>query len=118
MANWLQQMESFIGGGPGGPRRVKAFRWLVLIGLLGPAMLLAASWLNVKTLDGTKSPDITPPRDEDTPQQEAAFIGGGDNQSSDPFSEIENQYESRLKELLETIVGVSSVTVMVTVDST
>ncbi|WP_373230486.1 stage III sporulation protein AG [Cohnella sp.] len=116
MAKWLQQMESFIGGGSGGPRRIKAFRWLVLIGLIGAAMLLAASLMNVKTVDPSQNPDLSPPRDEDAPQQEA-FLGGGESRSN-PFAVIESEFESQLKDLLESMVGVGTADVMVTVDST
>ncbi|TVY04449.1 stage III sporulation protein AG [Cohnella terricola] len=117
MANWLERLESFIGGGSGGPRRVKAFRWLVLLGLIGAAMLLAASLLNMKTIDPSKTPDYSPPRDEDVPQQET-FLGGGEDKNGSSFSDIESEIESRLKEMLERIVGVGTVDVMVTVDST
>jgi stage III sporulation protein AG len=116
MAKWLQQLESFIGGGSGGPRRIKAFRWLVLIGLIGAVMLLAASLLNVKPLDPAKNPDLSPPRDEDNPGQET-FLGGGEPKSNS-FAEIETELESQLKDLLEAMVGVGTADVMVTVDST
>jgi len=117
MANWLERLESYIGGGAGGQRRVKAFRWLVLIGLLGAAMLLAASLLNVKTVDPAKSPDFSPPRDQDGPQQEV-FLGGGDDKGVSTFADIESEFESRLKGMLEKIVGVGTVDILVTVDST
>jgi len=117
MANWLERMESYIGGGSGGPRRVKAFRWLVLIGLLGAAMLLAASLMNVKTVDPSRAPDFSPPRDEDGPQQEA-FFGGGEDKGISTFADIESEFESRLKGMLEKIVGVGTVDILVTVDST
>jgi len=118
VAKWLEQLESFIGGGPGGPRRVKAFRWLVLIGLIGAALLLFASFLNIKTVeDPSRDPGLSPPGDADGPQQQAAFLGGG-GENSDPFSEIEQSLDSRLKQMLENIVGVGAVDVMVTVDST
>jgi len=117
MANWLQRLESFIGGGSGGGRRVKVFRWLVLIGLIGAAMLLAASLMNVKTLDPSKAPDISPPRDEDVPQQET-FLGGGDEKGGTEFSDIESEFEDRLKNMLEKVVGVGAVDILVTVEST
>jgi stage III sporulation protein AG len=116
MAKWLQQLESFIGGGSGGPRRIKAFRWLVLIGLIGAAMLLAASLMNVKQIDPAQNPDLSPPKDEDIPHQET-FLGSGVQKSSS-FADIESDLESQLKELLETMVGVGTTDVMVTVDST
>jgi stage III sporulation protein AG len=116
MAKWLQQLESFIGGGSGGPRRVKAFRWLVLIGLIGAAMLLVASLMNVKTVDPSKDPNLTPPRDEDTPQQ-VTFLGK-DDPKGNSYIDIETEIEGRLKDLLERMVGVGTADVMVTVDST
>jgi stage III sporulation protein AG len=116
MAKWLQQLESFIGGGSGGPRRVKAFRLLVLIGLIGAVLLLAASLLNVKTVNPAQDPDLSPPHDEDIPQAEAFLPGKEDK--SDPFTDIETQFEGRLKDLLEAMVGVGTTDVMVTVDST
>ncbi|XID94146.1 stage III sporulation protein AG [Paenibacillaceae bacterium WGS1546] len=116
MANWLERLESYIGGGSGGPRRVKAFRWLVLIGLIGAAMMLAASLLNVKTVDPSGTPDISPPRDEDVPQQET-FLGSDGKDGSD-FAGIEAEIEGRLKEMLERMVGVGTVDVMATIEST
>ncbi|KIL34326.1 stage III sporulation protein AG [Cohnella kolymensis] len=119
MAKWLQQLESFISGGSGvgsgGARRVKAFRLLILIGLIGAALLLAASLLNVKTVDPAQDPDFSPPHDEDVPQAEA-FLPKEDK--SNPFTDIETQFEGRLKDLLESMVGVGTTDVMVNVDST
>ncbi len=117
MAKWLQQLESFIGGGPGGPRRVKAFRWLVLIGLIGAALLLISSFLNVKTMDPTRDPGLSPPRDEDAPDQQTTFLNGGGD-AKDPFVDIESSLESKLKQMLENIVGVGTADVMVSIDST
>lgn len=116
MAKWLQRMEAFIGGGAGGTGRVKVFRWLILIGLIGAAMMLAASLLNVKTLDPGPSADLSPPGDGDTPGEEA-FVGGKDP-AGGAFAVLEEEYESRLKDLLETIVGVGTTEVLVTVEST
>ncbi|THF75908.1 stage III sporulation protein AG [Cohnella fermenti] len=117
MAKWLQQLETFIGGGPGGPKRIKAFRWLALIGLIGAALLLVSSYLNVKTLDPAKDPGYSPPNDaEEAPQQEA-FIGGSAS-DDDPFLDIEQSLEGRIKAMLENIVGVGTVDVMITIDST
>ncbi|MFC4599198.1 stage III sporulation protein AG [Cohnella hongkongensis] len=117
MANWLERLEAYIGGGSGGARRVKTFRWLVLVGLIGAAMMLAASLMNIKTVDPSKAPDFSPPRDEDVPQQET-FLGGGDDKGLTTFADIEAEFESRLKGMLEKIVGVGTVDILVTVDST
>ncbi|WP_276351953.1 stage III sporulation protein AG [Cohnella caldifontis] len=117
MAKWLERLESFIGGGSGGAGRIKTFRWLVLLGLIGAALLLAASLLNVKKVPSGNQTEFTPPGDRDAPpQQQETFLGG--DGKSDPFADIESQLESRLKDLLETMVGVGTVNVLVTVDST
>lgn len=119
MAKWLEQLESYIGGGPGGPRRVKAFRWLVLIGLIGAALLLVASFLRIKPIDPTPEPASSPTASEDAAaQHQTTFLSGGEDGSKDPFVEIESSLESRLKDMLEKIVGVGTVDVMVNVDST
>jgi stage III sporulation protein AG len=119
MAKWLEQMESFIGGGPGGPRRVKAFRWLVLVGLIGAALLLAASLLNVKTVPPSAEQDFSPPQDADHPQQQQQqAFSNGDSKNEDSIAAIESELENRLKQLLETMVGVGTADVFVTVQST
>jgi len=117
MAKWLQQLETFIGGGPGGPRRVKAFRWLILIGLIGAALLLIASFLNFKTVPPAQDPPSSSPSAEENAQQTAILSSGGD-EVKDPFLDIESSLETRLKDMLEQIVGVGTVSVMVSVEST
>lgn len=116
MAKWLQQLESFIGGGPGGPRRVRAFRWLILIGLIGAALLLIASFLNIKTVPPPE--DTAAPSPEAGAAQQAAILSGGGDDPKDPFFDIESSLETRLKEMLEQIVGVGTVSVMINVEST
>lgn len=116
MAKWLERLESFIGGGIGGAGRIRTFRWLVLLGLIGAALLLIASLMSVKTVDPRQQSEFTPPGDLDAPQQET-FLGSGGGKA-DPFADIESELESRLKDLLETIVGVGSVNILVTVEST
>jgi stage III sporulation protein AG len=117
MAKWLDRLESYIGGGKGGAGRIKAFRWLVLLGLIGAGLLLAASLLNVKKVDTGNQPEWMPPGDRDAPPQHEETFGGGGGKS-DPIADIESQLENRLKDLLETIVGVGTVSVLVTVEST
>jgi len=115
---WLQWLEERLGGGPNGRKRVTTFRLLLLIGLAGMLLLLASSFLSVKqdSLLEEQSPTVKSPRPGSG--QEVFLNGGQSEQSSTLFENIEYEYESRLKELLETLVGVGQVEVMVTVDST
>ncbi len=117
MAKWLQQMEAFIGGDKNGTNRNKFIRRLVVIGLIGVALMVAYSFLNVKPVDPGGGLEQSPPNDQDAPKQEPAFLGS-DIRHDDPFTDIETQLEGRLKDLLETMVGVGTAQVMVTVDST
>lgn len=118
MAKWLERMESFIGGDKSGTGRSKFIRRLVVIGLIGVALMVAYSFLNVKPVDPGGVTDLSPPNDKDDPQQqEPAFIGN-DDKNADPFTDIESQLEGRLKDLLESMVGVGTAQVLVTVDST
>lgn len=117
MAKWLQKLETYIGGGPGGPKRVKTFRWLILIGLVGAALILASSFIKMKPVTPPDGDGAVPPGDGDKPAQQETFLGTGEGKD-DPFAEIETQLDIRLKEMLEKIAGVGTADVMVTVDST
>lgn len=118
MAKWLERLEAFIGGGTGGGRRIKAFRWLVLLGLIGAALLLLSSLLNMKPVDSRQQPEYAPPGGIDAPPHEETVLPAGGGAKTDPIADIESELESRLKDLLETIVGVGSANVLVTVEST
>lgn len=117
MAKWLHKLETYIGGGPGGPKRVKTFRWLILIGLVGAALILASSFIKMKPVTPPAGDGAVPPGDGDKPAQQETFLGAGESKD-DPFAEIETQLDIRLKEMLEKIAGVGTVDVMATVDST
>lgn len=108
MAKLLAWLEGKLGGGPDGGKRVRTFRWLIVLGLAGAFLMVLNSFISVKTIDpGTP---VNPP-------EQQAFIGSQTKPES-PFAEYEQQYELRLREILEKIVGVGNVDVLVTIDST
>ncbi|MFD1955859.1 stage III sporulation protein AG [Paenibacillus thailandensis] len=111
MAKWLERLERAVGGGPSGPKRVRTLRILLIIGAIGAALMLMNSFLQLNRVE--------PSVQEQVPQQtsEEAWASGKDSNNGQ-FATIEEQLESRLKDILEQIVGVNSVDVMVTVDST
>lgn len=51
MGNWLKRLEQWLGGGAGGARKMQTFRWLIILGLIGVAIMLFNSFVNVKKLD-------------------------------------------------------------------
>ncbi|MDN4601681.1 stage III sporulation protein AG [Paenibacillus sp. F6_3S_P_1C] len=112
MRQWLKKMESWFGGGEGGQRRSQTFRWLIILGLIGVGIMLFNSFVNVKKIDseniGREPPD---------PATSMASIQT-DLTDQNPFQAIEIAFEDKIKGVLENIVGVGTVDVMVTVDST
>ncbi|MGN7761607.1 stage III sporulation protein AG [Paenibacillus sp. 22594] len=114
MGNWLKKLEQWAGGGgSGSPKRSHTFRWLIILGLLGAAIMLFNSFVNVKKLDSENTGREPPPI-----ESSQATLQQGDGAGSDSFDSIEQAMENRTKEILEKIVGVGTVDIMVTVDST
>lgn len=113
MAKWLQSLEKWVGGGPGGSKRVNSFRWLLILGLVGIGLLLfnAFTHMNVKPV-GSVNEGREPP----TPQQETAMAANTDMSTS--FDSIESTMEASMKGILEKIVGVGEVDAVVTIEST
>jgi stage III sporulation protein AG len=114
MANWLKKLEQWAGGGAGGTKRSHTFRWLIILGLLGAAIMLFNSFVNVKKLD-SENTGREPPVSQSS---QVALQQEGDAPAASPFESIELAMENRTKEILEKIVGVGTVDIMVTVDST
>ncbi|WP_410514693.1 stage III sporulation protein AG [Paenibacillus sp. BR2-3] len=114
MGNWLKKLEQWAGGGSGSPKRSHTFRWLIILGLIGAAIMLFNSFVNVKKLD-TENTGREPPVNQSS---QAALQQGGDTPVTNSFESIELAMENRTKEILEKIVGVGTVDIMVTVDST
>ncbi|WP_420707404.1 stage III sporulation protein AG [Paenibacillus sp. 1001270B_150601_E10] len=117
MAKWLQKVESIIGGGEGGSKRVQSFRWLLLLGLVGVGLVLFSS-LNplqgagnlLKGNEGREPPTANTSLPTD--------LEGNRNQPMGTFELIESSFETRIRSILEDIVGVGQVEVMVTIEST
>jgi stage III sporulation protein AG len=104
-------LERFVGGGPGGEKRVQTFRWLLLIGLVGVGFMIIHSFINIEKLDQGGNSRTSP-----APNDQQVFME--QSQPKTVFEEYEAKVGNRLKEILETIVGVGTVEVMVTIDST
>lgn len=111
MAKWLDGLEAAIGGGPSGPKRIRTLRILLIVGGIGAALMLINSFLPHKNVESSAQDPNPPP-----PAAEEAW--NHSPSPSTPFETIEGTLESRLKDILEKIVGVGTVDVLVTVDST
>ncbi|MNO21739.1 hypothetical protein D3C76_115150 [compost metagenome] len=113
MPGWLKKLEQWIGKGTDGKKRAHTFRLLLIIGLIGLAIMLFNSFVNVKQVD-TGGEGREPPAMQNLPVTSVPE----DTLSDSPFAKIELSLESKTKDILEKIVGVGAVDVMVTIDST
>jgi stage III sporulation protein AG len=109
VAKWLDGLEKAIGGGAGGPTRIRAMRWLLLIGGIGVAFMIINAYMSFDRVAPTTN-SSEPPL-SDVPAMSASS-------SDSPFASIEQPLENRLKDILEKIVGVGTVDVLVSVEST
>lgn len=120
MAKWLQQFEKWIGKGNNGSKRIRSFRWLLLLGLVGAALILFGSFQRQESGKGSVGGKSSPGRE---PQALGAFDSldsknSSLHTSSHAFESIEQSFEARIKSILEEIVGVGQVDVLITIDST
>ncbi|MEK8132746.1 stage III sporulation protein AG [Paenibacillus filicis] len=104
---WL----AWLDGGPGGPKRVQAVRWLLLLGLAGAACMIINSFLTVKDIDPAGSGRASP-------EAKSSAVFGSASKEQTSFREYEEAYQTKLREMLTQIVGVGEVEVLVTIEST
>lgn len=112
MPGWFKKLEQWFGKGTDGKKRAQTFRLVLILGLVGLALMLLYSFVNVKQID-TGGEGREPPASQNV---SAPVTPGGTGEG--PFAEIEFSLENKTKEILEKIVGVGAVDVLVTVDST
>lgn len=108
---WIKWMERVFGGGSGGKRKVNAIGWLLIVGLVGLAAMILNSYITIKDADSLSGIRASPEVDD-----EQTF--GLDHKEDSEFEEFEARYESRMKDILEKIVGVGQLDILVTIDST
>ncbi|WP_410768254.1 stage III sporulation protein AG [Fontibacillus sp. BL9] len=113
MPGWLKKLEQWLGKGADGKKRSQTFRLLLIVGLVGLAIMLFNSFVNVKRVEPGGEGREPPAMQQMT---SSSFSESGQEES--PFSQIELSFENKTKEILEKIVGVGAVDVMVTIDST
>lgn len=113
MAKWLSWLEKGIGGGPGGSKRVQTFRWLMLVGLAGVAVMILNSFVSVEQVE--PGGDRASPLPADNQSRE---VFGNQEDQTAQFRTYELSYENQLKEIVQNIAGVGGVDVMVTIEST
>ncbi|MFD3258716.1 stage III sporulation protein AG [Paenibacillus lentus] len=113
MLNWWKKLESLIGRGLEGKKKLNTYRLLIILGLIGVAIMLFNSFVNVKQIDSGGAG-----REPPAGQEVLTSVLPDQGAAAGTFDAIEMSLENKTKEILEKIVGVGAVDVLVTIDST
>ncbi|GGA39746.1 stage III sporulation protein AG [Kroppenstedtia guangzhouensis] len=105
----LDRVEKSLGDGGDGSKRVNAFRWLIIVGCFGVALMILSSFFSVHEEVGL------PETQNQVKKEESAVWNKKDENMT--IKDYESLYEARLTEVLSKIVGVDDVEVMVNLDS-
>lgn len=111
MGGLRQWMDRWLGGGPGGAKRGQTIRWLLILGLVGAALMILNNFITVKEVGSAGEVRGSPGN------ADAVFLNGESKERSS-FRDYEEAYANQMKEILSKVVGVGSVEVLVTIDST
>lgn len=96
-----------------------SMRYLFILLGIGAVLMILTDFFNTNPdqppgLKSLQQKDTVPASGKDG----SALMASGNSASSDWIKEYENNYESQLAEILETVIGVGKVQVMVNLDST
>ncbi|WP_071395717.1 stage III sporulation protein AG [Bacillus tuaregi] len=98
-----------------GDNKKGKYPYLVLVVLFGAGFMLAG---NLFINDETAQNALPAFNKDENQQEDVETFGQGKASGNNVIEEYEQAYENQIKEALDTIVGVSDVTVVVNVDST
>lgn len=108
----LDRVEQSLGGGEQGTKKVGAFRWLIIIGCLGVALMILSSFFSVH--DDVMPQELPSVKKQD---EEAEATWKGKKDESMTMKDYESMYASELSEVLDKVVGVDDVSVVVNLES-
>ncbi|MDR6224656.1 stage III sporulation protein AG [Desmospora profundinema] len=107
----LDRVEQSLGGGEQGTKKVGTFRWLLIIGCLGVALMILSSFFSVH--DDVLPQELPSGKEDET--SEKAWNSKKSNTMT--MKDYESMYASELSEVLGKVVGVDDVSVMVNLES-
>lgn len=113
MGKLKQWFDNWLGGGEKGTRKSHLTLMILVAVLVGAALMILSSFLNVKDISHYNESRGSP-REEVSQQT----FSGKEHKEKGGFREYEEAFESRLKELLQKIAGVGEPEVMVNIEST
>ncbi|EST56182.1 stage III sporulation protein AG [Brevibacillus panacihumi W25] len=113
----LEKLKKWWEGDGGGAKKLKPIHYFIVVLGIGLAIMILTDFLRVEKDQplgfGSLDNDSTGP-----PASELASPAMGQAPVPDVIAEYENIYETQLREILSTVVGVGAVEVMVNLDST
>ncbi|PTM58523.1 stage III sporulation protein AG [Desmospora activa DSM 45169] len=112
MKRLLDRMEQSLGGGEQGTKKVGAFRWLIIIGCLGVALMILSSFFSVHD-------DVLPQEMPSVQKEDKEAETTWKNKKNDAMTmkDYESMYASELADVLGKVVGVDDVSVLVNLES-
>lgn len=118
--DWIQRMKDLFFKGEDGSKENKKYRYIAII-LLAGILLMAASMFTNKptsTTDQTNTVFQTGSTQDKQNEETVTTWNSSSSKKSGSIGDIEKMYESELKDTLETMQGVSNVSVIVNIDAT
>ncbi|SMO40024.1 stage III sporulation protein AG [Melghirimyces algeriensis] len=107
----LDRLEKSLGGETQGNKKVNTFRWLIVIGCFGVALMILSSFFSV-------SQEMVPPEVGNSQEREEESTPAWKSKNKKmTMKEYEEMYEAQLSDVLGNMVGVEDVSVMVNLES-
>ena len=117
--NWIQKFKEMISKGDDGGKQKKTYRYLAIILLAGILLMALSLFTNKPTPENGQTNPVYQSNSKQVNNEEAVSTWKStSSKKSGSIGDIEKIYESQLKDTLETMQGVSNVSVIVNIDAT
>lgn len=118
--DWIQKIKDLLSKGDEGGKQKKTYRYLAIILIAGILLMVASMFTNKPASEnGQTNKVFQASSTQDTKEEEAVTTWKStSSKKSGSIGDIEKMYESELKDTLETMQGVSNVSVIVNIDAT
>jgi stage III sporulation protein AG len=118
--DWIQKIKDLLSKGDEGGKQKKTYRYLAIILIAGILLMAASMFTNKPTPENGQTNTVYQASStQDTKEEESVTTWKStSSKKSGSIGDIEKMYESELKDTLETMKGVSNVSVIVNIDAT
>jgi stage III sporulation protein AG len=118
--DWIQKIKDLLSKGDEDGKQKKTYRYLAIILLAGILLMAASMFTNKPTSDNGQTNTVFQASSTQEEKKEEAVTTwkSASSKKSGTIGDIEKMYESELKGTLETMQGVSNVSVIVNIDAT